>query len=87
MRTLYICATGGVITIVFSLSAAFMRGKIAAERSRAFPAASRHILRIVFPEIVFLFVCVIVLCASQDSPCDDFPRMRNYSTLLFSCIE
>ena len=52
---------GGVITIVFSLSAAFMRGKITTERSRAFPAASRRVLRSVFPEIAFLFVCVIVL--------------------------
>ena len=80
-RTLYICAMGGVIDVGFLRSASLGMAKAQGKRH------SRRVLGEVFPEIAFSFVCVIVLCASQDSPCDDFPRTRNYSTLLFSCIE
>ena len=52
---------GGVTAVVFSLYAAFMRGKIAAEINRAFIAVSRRVLRSVFPEIAFLCLCIIVL--------------------------
>ena len=78
---IHLCDGGGVIEVGFLRSAGFGMAKAQGKRH------SRRVWGEVFPRMVFLCLCVIVLCASQDSPCDDFPRMRNYSTLLFSCIE